>query len=102
MLVPLNQSLANRRARKDAEAAHRREMELRHGWRPYQGPTSVSTSYHGGGSVGIALGGLFVAVAIVVVGVAVAVSLGDPEEWVRAYWQLDNYRNGALTASWPK
>lgn len=97
----LKQALERRSVRKEAEAAHRREMELRHGWPPYNGPASVSESCHSGGGMGIALGGLFIAVAIVVVGLAVAVSLGDPEEWVRAYWQLDNYRNGALTAAWP-
>lgn len=98
----LKQVVERRIVRRTEDRAHRQEMELRHGWRPYQGPTSVSTSYHSGGSVGVALAGLFIAGAIAIVGVAVAMSLGDPEEWVRAYWQLDNYRNGALTASWPK
>lgn len=81
--------------RREVEAEHRRRMELRHGWRPAGGgftPVPVVSCGHGrGGNWGIAAAGLFLAVAVMVVGVAAAVTLGEPGEWVAAYLELRGF-----------
>lgn len=82
-------------AQRQAEAEHRRRMELRHGWRPAGGgltPVPVVSCHHGkGGNWGVAVAGLFMAIAVMVVGLAAAVTLGEPREWVAAYLELRGY-----------
>lgn len=81
--------------REKAEAEHRREMELRHGWPP-AAPVANPGSVLGCGSVrsnggGIAMAALFLSVAVVAVGLLWALVSGEPREWVVAYMELREY-----------
>lgn len=66
-----------------ASKAHRREVELKHGW-----PPPSRNTYHDSNGFGIAVAGIALAFAITVVGLAVAVGMASPQEWVAAYLEL--------------
>lgn len=66
-----------------ANKAHRREMELKHGW-----PPPERNTYHDSNGFGIAVAGSALALAIMVVGLAAAIGMASPQEWVAAYLEL--------------
>ena len=66
-----------------AAKAHRREVELKHGW-----PPPSRNTYHDSNGFGIAVAGVALAFAITVVGLAVAVGMASPQEWVAAYLEI--------------
>lgn len=61
--------------------AHRRAVELKHGWEP-------ARTFHDSNGFGIGVAGIALATAITVTGLAIAIGLASPQEWVAAYLEL--------------
>ena len=60
--------------------AHRREVQLKHGWPPV--PAT------GSNGPGVALAGIAIATGLAVAGLAVGIGMSDPQAWVAAYQDL--------------
>ena len=61
-------------------AAHKRAMDLQHGWPPV--PAT------GSNGPGVALAGIAIATGLTIAGVAVGIGISDPQAWVAAYQDL--------------